>query len=357
VRAEVPEYDLALEGEFGRLITEGVRLALEQFVGLLGRDVPPPDLEIYAAMGREEHRQGRTLDALQSAYRVGARVSWRHVSEFGAEAGIPPEELYRLAEAIFAYIDRLAAESVAGFAAQETLREGAMQTRRHALVELVVRDPPADPEELTAAARAARWTPPPRLAVLACGEGDVVALARRLPSGAIAASTSPVGLVLVPDPDAPGADATLTAALRGRRGVLGPGVTLADAPRSARRALAAWDLHAAGRLGDEPLVRADDHLLALVLAGDAGLAEELADRELAPLDALTPAGRARAVETLRAWLDAHGDVALSAESLHVHAQTVRYRLARVREALGDAALDDPDRRLALTLALRVRPRP
>ena len=308
-------------------------------------------------MGREEHRQGRTLDALQSAYRVGARVSWRHVSEFGAASGIPPEELYRLAEAIFAYIDRLAAESVAGFAAQETLREGAMQTRRHALVELVVRDPPAGNEEIATAARAARWSPPARLAVLACGEGDVVALARRLPAGAIAASTSPVGLVLVPDPDAPGADAMLTTALRGRRAVLGPTVALADAPRSARRALSAWGLHADGRLGEEPLVRADDHLLALILAADQGLAAALADRELAPLGALTPAGRARAVETLRAWLDAHGDIAVAAESLHVHAQTVRYRLARVRETLGDAVLDDPDRRLALTLALRIRPQP
>jgi hypothetical protein len=32
VRAEVPEYDQPMEGEFGRLISQGVTVALEQFV-------------------------------------------------------------------------------------------------------------------------------------------------------------------------------------------------------------------------------------------------------------------------------------------------------------------------------------
>ena len=44
VRAEVPEYDQPLEGEFGMLISQGVSVALEQFVGLLGRDEDVPDL-------------------------------------------------------------------------------------------------------------------------------------------------------------------------------------------------------------------------------------------------------------------------------------------------------------------------
>jgi DNA-binding PucR family transcriptional regulator len=39
--------------------------------------------------------------------------------------------------------------------------------------------------------------------------------------------------------------------------------------------------------------------------------------------------------------------------LHVHPQTVRYRLNRLRELYGDA-LDDPDARFELELALRSR---
>jgi DNA-binding PucR family transcriptional regulator len=42
-----------------------------------------------------------------------------------------------------------------------------------------------------------------------------------------------------------------------------------------------------------------------------------------------------------------------AAELHLHPQTVRYRVARMRELLGDA-LDDPDARFELELALRAR---
>jgi len=40
-------------------------------------------------------------------------------------------------------------------------------------------------------------------------------------------------------------------------------------------------------------------------------------------------------------------------ALGLHAQTARYRLSRLRELLGDA-LDDPDARFELELALRAR---
>jgi DNA-binding PucR family transcriptional regulator len=40
-----------------------------------------------------------------------------------------------------------------------------------------------------------------------------------------------------------------------------------------------------------------------------------------------------------------------AAALHVHPQTVRYRVARLRELLG-RELDDPDARFELEIALR-----
>ena len=61
---------------------------------------------------------------------------------------------------------------------------------------------------------------------------------------------------------------------------------------------------------------------------------------------------ARGEQTLRAWLDAHGDVTATAATLHVHPQTVRYRLAGLRETFGDA-LDDSAARLELAIALRM----
>jgi hypothetical protein len=73
IRAEVPEYDQPLEGEFGRAISVGVERSLEQFVELLGRDAEVPDLEVAEALGRAEHGAGRTLDALRQATRAPIR--------------------------------------------------------------------------------------------------------------------------------------------------------------------------------------------------------------------------------------------------------------------------------------------
>jgi DNA-binding PucR family transcriptional regulator len=58
------------------------------------------------------------------------------------------------------------------------------------------------------------------------------------------------------------------------------------------------------------------------------------------------------VDTLRAYLDSFGDVAAAAAWLHVHPNTVRYRVRRIEEALG-GSLADPDVRLLLSLSLRV----
>jgi len=68
-----------------------------------------------------------------------------------------------------------------------------------------------------------------------------------------------------------------------------------------------------------------------------------------------PAGaRARLTETLYAWLTEQGRLAPVAARLGIHPQTVRYRLARLRELFGDA-LEHPDQRFWLELALRARP--
>jgi len=58
------------------------------------------------------------------------------------------------------------------------------------------------------------------------------------------------------------------------------------------------------------------------------------------------------VETLRAYLDAHGDMSRAAELLRIHVNTMRYRMRRIVEWTG-ADLEAPDVRLSLALQLRV----
>jgi len=58
------------------------------------------------------------------------------------------------------------------------------------------------------------------------------------------------------------------------------------------------------------------------------------------------------VETLRAWLDAFGDVTSAAAATYVHPNTFRYRLRRLAE-VGKLDLSDPEARFASMLQLRV----
>jgi sugar diacid utilization regulator len=61
------------------------------------------------------------------------------------------------------------------------------------------------------------------------------------------------------------------------------------------------------------------------------------------------------VETLRAWLDAFGDIPVAAAAMFVHVNTFRYRLRRLAE-VGGIDLGDPEQRFAALLQLRVMPR-
>jgi len=328
----VPEYDRPMRGEFGRGIRTGVEQALTEFVDLIGAEQAAPRGGVYRALGRGEHRGGRSLDALQAAYRIGARIAWRRSGEAAARAGIDAADQRRLAEAIFAFIDQLAGESVAGYAAAQARVAGEAERRRARLVQaLVAGEPPA---VLDAAAAEAAWPLPRVLAVVVCDDAERVAA--RLGVAAIAAEE----VMVVADPDAPGARLRRTLDAVGAG--IGPTVAPDEAPLSHRLAAAAR------RLETDAVVVADERLADLIVASDPVLADRLAQRVLAPL-ADDRSGRLLA--TLEAWLAAHGHHPTVAAELHVHPQTVRYRLARVRERLG-SALEDPEQRFALQIALR-----
>ncbi|HEY5400774.1 MAG TPA: helix-turn-helix domain-containing protein, partial [Trebonia sp.] len=101
------------------------------------------------------------------------------------------------------------------------------------------------------------------------------------------------------------------------------------------------------------IVRCDEQLPTLVLLADAELARVLSGQALAPLRGLRPDQADRLAETLLAWLESADNAGVAASRLHVHPQTVRYRLRQLTELFGDG-LSDPDARFALQVALRVR---
>jgi DNA-binding PucR family transcriptional regulator len=160
-------------------------------------------------------------------------------------------------------------------------------------------------------------------------------------------------LAFIPDPGGPGRRALIAKAVGSRLAALGPTVEIGASARSAGRARRALELVETGAIAADGLVDADEHAATLLLHADPQLAAELATSRLAPLAQLRPAVSERLGTTLRAWLDQQGRVDDTARALDVHPQTVRYRLAQLREAFGPA-IDDPEARFELDLALRVR---
>jgi hypothetical protein len=351
---DVPDYARPLEGPFGRALNRGVRRALERFVDLI-EDPGAPDAgtrEIYVALGAGEHRAGRSLDSLLAAYRIGARLAWERFVAAGEAAGHEPATLYRLAGAIFSYIDAISADSVEGWSAEQLAAESERRRRRRALARLLARDD-VSPDEVLDLARLAGWERAATVAAVVASVADADGLASRLGDGAVAApDTDGTTVAFLADPDAPGRRPQLEAVLGGAPAALGPAVALGRSSHSLARARAAHALVVDGRLPARPLAVADEHLAELLLhGGDATLAQDLAQRALAPLAGLRAGPRERLVTTLRAWLDHPGQVTRVACELNVHPQTVRYRLAQLRELLGQR-LEDPDARFELALALR-----
>ncbi|HEX5983852.1 MAG TPA: helix-turn-helix domain-containing protein [Solirubrobacterales bacterium] len=349
IAREVPEYARPLEGRFGRGIRTGVGEALLQFVALIrdpdtGRE---PGREVYVELGRGEQRVGRNLDSLQAAYRLGARVAWRRIAEAGRRADLEPEPLTLLAEAIFAYIDELSADSVDGYAEAQAAAEDLRRRRRQELVTLLLRDPPVEPADLAAAAQSAEWQLPKTLAAAACRDQDLGAVAGRLPTDALVTVIDGTGCVLLPDPEGPGRIDQLRRVASRTLLVLGPPTVPAEAGRSWRPAR---DLLRSSGTG-QGLLRVEDHLAELLLSGNPHLTSLLAARRLAPLNDLTERARERMRETALAYVRHHGNAVAMAAELHVHPQTARYRIARLRELFGED-LDDPDARFELELALR-----
>jgi hypothetical protein len=346
----IPDYSRPLEGQFGEGLRVGVQEALRHFLAEIEAGGPVPRSDVYTVLGRGEMHAGRTLESLLSAYRIGARVAWRRFAAAGTGAGLAPDTLYLLAESIFAYIDVLSGESAEGYAREQSAAASEAELRRRRLVRLLVREPAVDPALIEAAAGDASWPLPRTLAVLAIS-GEMSAAALRLPADTLAERVGELTCVIVPDPDGPGRRGSLERGIADAEAVAGLGTTVAwsEAVTSFARARAALELG-----GREPgLVVARERTGELLLLGDPELASELASDRLAPLATLSEGSRARLTETLRVWLAEQGRLGPVAQRLGIHPQTARYRLTRLRELFG-TALEDPDQRFWLELALRVR---
>lgn len=359
IMREVPSYAGPFSEPMGDRIRTAVQLALFNFLELArvggGSDPAEPIAPSTAAaydLGRGEARSGRSMDALLTAFRVGARVSWRGLSREAVGLGVQAPALGAFAELVFAYMDALSGASVAGHADELSTAGRARERYRERLAGLLVAG--ADEAELASAARRAEWVPPRTLTAVMLPDDQQAGVLGALDARALSVTVdageeedSGFAVLFVPDAG-PRERERLLRQLDGRAAVVGPERHWSQVRSSyLRAARARMVLPRPPRRG---VIDTEEHLPALLLAADPQLSADLRARCLAPLDGLRPTVRARLEETLRSWLLHHGRRDLIAAQLYVHPQTVRYRMGQLRELFGER-LADPEQVLGLTLAL------
>jgi hypothetical protein len=361
VTVEVPSYADAFSGPMGQRIEGAVQMALGAFLRLAARsegsDPGPslsPALDGAYELGRGEARSGRSVDALLSAYRVGARVAWRELSESAVDGGLPPLMIARFAELVFAFIDELSAASVSGHADELASSDRARRRQLDRLAQHLLAGAPT--ETLQASADRADWHPPDTLTAVLLPSAQTRGLVSRFGQSTlqlgddlpgIEASESVVVLLI---PDVHGLNRSrLLREVRDRSAIVGPARIWTQAHSSYHRVLRARELALAG---DTDTIDTDTHLVDLVLGADREAAGDLRRLVLAPLDRLRPNTAERLAQTLRSWLLHQGQRDAVAADLFVHAQTVRYRMTQLRELFGER-LNDPQAVLELVMALSI----
>ncbi|HEY9330783.1 MAG TPA: helix-turn-helix domain-containing protein [Streptomyces sp.] len=347
-----PEYARLLSGPNGQAIRVGVEQSLASFVDLVAEPSTSTSLrdDMCRRFGRFEAYEGRTMETLQGAYRLGARVALRRAKKVGRSYHFSPTLMLSFADALFTYIDELESLSREGFLEVQSQSGEQTEAMRRRLLHLILAGRPAPRSAIAELCEQTGWTLPE----------EVTLVAARAPAGLDRVSvdrdvlvdlSDPQPHLLIPGPLDDARRAMLDQALLGTRAAIGltvPTALAADSIRWARRVLELVD---AGVVDDAPIILCADHLITLWLLSDPILLDQLAQRELAPIAGISATRRERLIETLRIWLDTRGTAAHMGELLDVHPQTVRYRMRNLEAIFGEQLID-PESRFSTEAVLR-----
>ncbi|MEU3016938.1 helix-turn-helix domain-containing protein [Nocardiopsis sp. NPDC007018] len=340
VYTEVPAYR-ALHGsqlaEVRAITGWLVRRSLELWVRGELR-LPPEDVERLRGIGRARAADGRSIGAVVRAHRVGSAAAVRLLRERAGHT-LDAADVFALSELWLTSLDQISESLETGHAEAAQRLDADRERARRALLDDLLIGRQASRGAVRDRARTLGLSPPDP-AVLVVAEPVSVAdatvavglelLAQASPDASDPLVTTRSGRVVVLT--APEEAGTVTASLVGRGWracVLEPRglADLSGAYRLADGAVETAPPHAFEP--DGLLLEADAHVLALINGGTVTPAT-VRRAVLGPL--LTHEHR-HLLETLRAYFHT-GAATTAAESLHVHAQTLRYRLRRVRELTG-----------------------
>lgn len=331
-----------------------IRNILEMLAGV---PASRPGLARVYAEGRAE--LGVPYDALLEAFRVGGRHLWDvMVSRAPVESR---DALLRGAADVWLVTDRIAGEVTDGYRrAMSSLarRDG---ERRAVVVGAVLAGEIGQGEDMWNAAgvlgmdRASDFVVVaaecPATGVAAVADVERVLLRDNLVSAWRFDHDRHEGLVQLRTGSSPerlverlGESATT------RIGVSSPFSRLIDAAEALRQARTAC---AAGTPGSSEILRYDDVPLPILIASAPAQARSLATSVLGGVLELPAEDREMLVQTARTWFEAAGSSSGAARALHLHRNTVRYRLRRLEQLTGrdlSRPIDQTDVYVALECA-------
>ncbi|MEU5876475.1 helix-turn-helix domain-containing protein [Spirillospora sp. NPDC047279] len=358
IETQVPSVGRLLQGETR---TAALRAVASETAGFLawavgGEPVPAEHgMRAHEAFIARAFLDGCSLGDLQTAYQVGARIIWRWVSQAGAQAGVDPEYMYHLADAIFSRLQGVSAESGQALDSFETAPQDALRKVRQRLVRLLLSDVTPIGPAITTLTREAKWQIPARVVCVALDGPE----ARRaapftFDNDVLPDLERPDPCLIVPADGLHARRRMLRRTLRTVTHSIGPPAEPTEAPLSMTLARQALDLAQEGVLpAGAGQIRCDEHLAMLHLTSSERHLRLLRRTSLEPFARLSADRRSLLLETLLAWLT-HGAATSPqvATELCVHPQTVRYRMRQIRHLVGTACLQDPAWRFEMQLALR-----
>ncbi|OBI93584.1 hypothetical protein A9X00_01170 [Mycobacterium sp. 1245805.9] len=358
VATQFPAFAEAFQSEMGQAGITAVNTMLAGFLATTCGPRPdrqPVDIaavhQAAFALGRYQANVGRSIDPINAAFRLGARIAWRHWSTVAQAHDMSTAGIVRFAELHFDYLDDLADACVSGHANELATASRRRQRQLEKLTEQLLLGAASD--EILETVRLAGWQSPDAMIAIVLPRADAHNVVPLLDNQTLRASGdllpgpahSGLTVLLVPL-TAAAPRAALIQRLAGIQAAIGPEQPWLDVKYSAELAARAWKCCKP----ESWPIDTDRSLAALVIHADLPTRERQRAAALAPFDHLRADARARYEETLRAWLLHQGRREDVARHLVLHPQTVRYRMDRIREILGDG-LSDPNRVLDFVIAL------
>ena len=303
---------------------------------------PTPGLGPPRATGRRRAEQGAPLPAILHSYRVAGTFIWSAILAEGLADDGSAAALLPAASELWSIMDELSGSVTDAY--RDTVAELARSNAqtRNAMLDVLLRGDVGDGSRLWESAATLRLphhgvfavvaAHAPRPGVESIPHAEEALRARNIQSAWRVEIDAHVGVVvLTPRNGMDKLCAHLAELTSGPVGLSEPYPNLDQTPVALRQARLAY---AAGTPGSRDVVRYEQVPIAVLLASAPDAAAGVAHAILGPVLALPAPECELLIGTLRAWFADDGATSAAAAKLHVHRNTVRYRLRRIEELTG-----------------------